>query len=260
MQTASGRYEGKLALVTGGSRGIGRAISQQLASQGAEVIVNFAREPDAAKELVTEIEHAGGRAQLFQANLVDAEAVAELFETIRTGFSSLDILVNNAGFGAMRPVDTLPLRHFDRTIDLNVRAVLDCSQRAAALMRMGGRGGKIVNISSVGSIRVLPLYAAVGVSKAALETLTRYLAVELAADGISVNAVCAGPVRTDALRHFPNATNMLNSALDQTPAGSLTTAQEVASVVDFLCSDAADKVRGQTIVVDGGLTLTTHVY
>ena len=260
MQGVDGRFEGRLALVTGGSRGIGRAISLQLASQGAEVIVNFAHEPAPAKELVDEIMSCGGRAIAYQANLSDPDAIAELFEMIRNDYGSLDILVNNAGFGVMRPVETLALRHFDRTMDLNVRAVLDCSQRAASLMRLGGRGGHIVNISSIGSIRVLPLYAAVGVSKAALETLTRYLAVELATHDIAVNAVCAGPVCTDALQYFPNATSMLDSARDQTPAGSLTTPHEVAGVVDFLCSEAANKVRGQTIVVDGGLSLTVHIY
>jgi enoyl-[acyl-carrier protein] reductase III len=254
------RYDGRLALVTGGSRGIGRAICRHLARHGAEVLINYAHEPSDAKELAGEIESWGGRAHPLQANLADPDAVAELFEVVECQFQRLDILVNNAGLGIMKPVDSLALRHFDRAMNLNVRAALDCSQRAAAFMRRNPGAGHIVNVSSIGSMRVLPQYAAVGVSKSALETLTRYLAVELAPAGISVNAVCAGPVQTDALRYFPNARRMLDSAGEQTPAGTLTTPEEVADVVGFLCSDAAAKIRGQTIVVDGGLTLTVHIY
>ena len=259
-QRADRIHEGKVALVTGGSRGIGRAIASLLARQGAQVLVNYAHEPAPAEELVREIAGDGGRAHPVQANVADPSEVEGLFTDIATRFGSVDILVNNAGFGVMKPVDSLALRHFDRAMNLNVRAVLDCSQRAATLMRRAGKGGHIVNVSSIGSMRVLPQYAAVGVSKSALETLTEYLAVELGPHGIAVNAVCAGPVETEALRFFPDAARMLRSAREQTPAGSTTTPDEVADVVGFLCSSAAAKVRGQTIVVDGGLTLTVHIY
>ncbi len=250
-------FEKKIALVTGGSRGIGAAITRKLAVEGALVIINFAHNPGPAHDLAAEIERAGGRAFPVEANLEDADSIRELFKIIEKNFEGLDIVVNNAGFGAMKQVDKLPLRHFERALDLNVRAVLHCCQEATRLMQ---HGGKIVNISSIGSFRVLPQYTAVGTSKAALETLTRYLAVELAARNIAVNAVSAGPVLTDALHYFANAEKMLGSALDQTPAGRLTTPEDVAGIVAFLCSETAFMVRGQTIVVDGGLSQTVHIY
>lgn len=251
------RFEKKIALVTGGSRGIGAAIVRQLAQEGAAVIINYAHNAEPAQALAAEIEQAGGQAFPVEANLEDNDSTKALFRQIGKNFERLDILVNNAGFGVMRPAENLPIRHFERALSLNVRAVLQCSQEAVALMK---QGGKIVNVSSIGAARVLPQYTAVGTSKAALETLTRYLGVELAAHNISVNAVQAGPVKTDALRYFHNADHMLASALDQTPVGRLTLPEDVAETVAFLCSEAAFMIRGQTLTVDGGLSLTVHIY
>ncbi len=256
-----GHLDQKIALVTGGSRGIGRAIVQELASQGATVLINYAHDAAPAEALVAQIQAQGGRAWAYEANVADEDSVQSLFGRIGEQFERLDILVNNAGYGAMRPVADLPLRHFQRALDLNCRAILQCSQEAARLMSQpGGSGGKIINISSVGAGRVLPRYTAIGVSKAALEALTRYLAVELAPANIVVNAISSGPVQTDALHYFYNAERALVSALEQTPAGRLVVAQDVAQVVNFLCSEAAWMIRGQTLMVDGGLSLSIHVY
>ena len=252
-------FEGKIALVTGGSRGIGRAIVQELAQQGATVLINYAHDAEPAQALAAQVVAAGGHAWCYEANVADEDSVQKMFEQVGEQFERLDILVNNAGYGAMRPIKELPLRHFQRALDLNCRAVLQCSQQAARLMKKE-TGGSIVNISSVGGGRVLPRYAAIGVSKAALEHLTRYLAVELAPDNIVVNAISSGPVQTDALRYFYNAERALVSAFEQTPAGRLVLSEDIAQVVSFLCSPHARMIRGQTLLVDGGLSLSIHVY
>ena len=232
---------GKTALVTGGARGIGRAIVLKLASQGTNVIINYFRNGDTARETVELATSLGVEAHSFKANVGDPKKIKQMFDWVRDEIGYLDILVNNAASGIQRPV-----------LDINARGPLLCSKEAAPLM--DGRGGRIVNISSLGSTRVMADYAAVGVSKAALEALTRYLAVELAPKGIVVNAVSGGLVSTGALEHFPKRDQMLNKAKQETPAGRLVTEDDLAQVVAFLCSDAADMIIGQTIIVDGGMS------
>jgi enoyl-[acyl-carrier protein] reductase III len=155
----------------------------------------------------------------------------------------------------IRPALELEARHWDWTLDINARGAWLCAKHAAPLM--AGRGGRIVSISSLGSGRVLKDYVAVGVSKAALESLTRYLAVELAPLGIAVNAVAGGLVETDALRHFYRRDAMLADARARTPAGRMVEPADIANAVAFLCTPEADMIRGQVIVVDGGYSLPT---
>jgi enoyl-[acyl-carrier protein] reductase III len=178
-----------------------------------------------------------------------------MFEAVRERFGALDILVNNAASGVIRPALELEPRHWDWTLNINARGAWLCARQAAPLM--AGRGGRIVNISSLGSGRVLREYVAVGVSKAALESLTRYLAVELAPLGIAVNAVAGGLVETDALRHFEHRDRMLADARARTPAGRMVEPDDLAGAVAFLCGPSAEMIRGQVIVVDGGYSLPT---
>lgn len=245
--------EGKLALVTGGGRGIGRAISLELARQGAGVIINYLRNEAAALATADEVRSMGVDAHVIRGHVGDPEKVSRMFGELRERFGRLDILINNAASGVIRSSTELEAHHWDWTMNINARGAWLCAREAAALME--GSGGSIVNISSLGSHRVLEGYAAVGVSKAALEALTRYLAVELAPRGIAVNAVAGGLVETDALRFFPRREQMLADARSRTPAGRMVQPEDIARVAVFLCSEAASMVRGQVIVVDGGFSL-----
>jgi len=247
-------FEGKIALVTGGSRGIGRAISLELARRGADVIINYFRNRSAAEETVREIERLGRRVHAIKAHIGDPDKANAMFDEVEEVFGGLDILINNAASGYIRPVMEQEVKGWDWTMNINARSILFNSQRAARMMEPRG-GGKIVNISSIGSFRVLPEYVVIGVSKAAVEALTRYLAVELAPMNIVVNAVSGGVVDTDALRFFPRREEMIRVSQERTPAGRLVEPQDIANVVAFLCSDEASMIRGQTIVVDGGYTL-----
>jgi len=247
----------KVALVTGGTRGIGRAIALQLAEQGYDLVLNYLRNRSAARETAAELEAKGARVHLVKANVGDVAKIKELFAEIDREFGRLDVLVNNAASGVLRPLMELEESHWDWTMEINSKALLFCAQEAAKLMIKGGNGGKIVSLSSLGSIRVLENYTAVGVSKAAVEAITRYLAVELAQHNIVVNAVSGGAVDTDALRHFPNREELLGSSAARTPAGRIVEPEDLANAVMFLLSDKAWMVRGQTLIVDGGISLLT---
>ncbi|RME48659.1 MAG: enoyl-[acyl-carrier-protein] reductase FabL [Chloroflexi bacterium] len=248
-------FEGKVALVTGSSRGIGRAIAVELARRGADVVVNYLRKASGAEETVAAIEALGRRALAVRADLREIDQIDAMFEETQRVFGGLDILVNNAASGYNRPAMEQRVKGWDWTMNINARAVLFASQNAARLMEPRG-GGKIVNISSLGSFRVfLPEYIAVGASKAAMEALTRYLAVELGPMNIAVNCVSGGIVETDALKFFPVGQELLEAAAERTPAGRLVTPEDIAYAVAFLCSEEAYMIRGQTIIVDGGLSL-----
>lgn len=249
-------FAGKTALVTGSGRGIGRAIALLLARRGADVVVNFFRNRHPAEATAAEIEALGRRALLVKADVGNLDDLGRLFDEVEAAFGGLDILVHNAASGYNRPALAQKPRGWEWTMNINARALLFAAQRAAPLMEKRG-GGSIVSISSPGSIRVLPDYAVVGASKAALEALTRYLAVELAPRNIVVNAVSPGVVETEALQHFEalKQTGVIEAAIAATPAGRLVTPGDVAEVVAFLCTPAASMIRGQVIVVDGGYTL-----
>ena len=243
---------GRVALVTGGSRGIGRAICLELARQGADVIVCYARNRREAEDTADEARALGVRSVTLRSHLGEPDRVRDMFRRVEEEFGRLDILVNNAASGVQRSALELETKHWDWTLDVNTRAPWLCAKEAARLMP---NGGHVVNISSMGAGLVLQNYLAVGVSKAGLEALTRYLAVELAPQGIIVNAVAGGVVDTDALRHFPNREQMIGDSERRTPAGRLVTPEDMAKAVAFLCSDAAEMVRGHVLVVDGGVSL-----
>jgi enoyl-[acyl-carrier protein] reductase III len=244
--------EGKLALVTGSGRGIGRAVALKLASQGADIIVNFFRRRDAAEQTARDVEALGVKAKVIRANVGDPAKIDEMFDTIGNNFGHLDILINNAASGVGRAVMDLDVKAWEWTMNINARAVLLCAQRAAKLME--GRGGKIISISSLGSFLVLPTYTIVGVSKAALEALTRYLAIELAPKGICVNAVAGSAVETEALKFYIKE-QLIPDTRQATPAGRMVLPEDMANVVAFLCSEEAFMIRGQTIIVDGGTSV-----
>jgi len=248
--------QGKLALVTGSGRGIGRAIALKLASQGANIIVNFFRHRESAEQTARDIEALGVKAEVIRANVGDPAKVNEMFDTIASKFGYLDILVNNAASGVGRSVLDVDVKAWDWTMDINAKAALLCAQRAARLME--GREGKIVNITSLGSSFVLPDYAIVGISKAALEALTRYLAIELAPKNICVNAVAASAVETEALKFYIKE-GLVQDTHKTTPAGRMIIPEDVANVVAFLCSEEAFMIRGQMIIVDGGTSIAPFV-
>lgn len=247
-------YEGKVALVTGGSRGIGRAIATMFAREGAAVSIGYLRNRSGAHETVASIESLGGRAVAIKADVRDPDRVEDLVTRTVEAFAGVDFVVSNAASGSNKPAMELRPSGWDWAVDINARAMLFLAQSALPHLRLRG-GGRIVGISSLGAGRVNANYTSVGVSKAALEALTRYLAVELAPEHIVVNCVSASTVRTEALEHFPNADAMIAVALHRTPAGRMVRPDDIAAAVRFLCSPEAEMIVGQTIVVDGGFSL-----
>jgi enoyl-[acyl-carrier protein] reductase III len=244
---------GKRALVTGSSRGIGRAIALALAEAHVDVAINFFRNRGPAEAVAKEIEARGARALLVRGNVADTGHVERMFQEIGQAWGGVDILVSNAASGVLKPASELTLHHFHWTMDINAAALLPLVQQMMKLPASGPRS--VVAVSSLGAIRAIKNYTAVGASKAALESIVRHLAAELAPEGIRVNAVSAGTVDTDALKHFPNRDDLLQESERRTPAGRLVTPQDVANVVVFLCSDHASMIHGQTIVVDGGYSI-----
>jgi enoyl-[acyl-carrier protein] reductase III len=244
-------FEGASVLVTGGSRGIGKAIALRFASLGARrIAIGYMRGDRAAEETASELEAAGAEPVLLRGNVASqriADAVAAL--------GPLDVLVHAAATGVIRPALETEDKHWDWMLSANARALLSLTRAAAPSMPTGS---SVVGISSLGSIRVLDNYTLVGVSKAALEALVRYLAVELAPRGIRVNAVSAGVVETGALEHFPNKEAMLEGGA-RNPVGRLVEPEDVAACVTFLCSPEAEMIRGHTLVVDGGWSLPASI-
>jgi enoyl-[acyl-carrier protein] reductase III len=250
------RFKDKVALVTGSGRGIGRAIALRLAADGADIVVNFFRNRAPAEDTAEEIRNLGRKAVVLKANVGDLEDLENLFIGAEETFGGLDFFISNAASGYNRPVLDQKPKGWEWTMNINARSLLFGAQHATRLMQHRG-GGAIVSLSSPGASHVIPDYVVVGASKAAIETLTRYLAVELAPLGIRVNAVSPGVVRTDALEHFDvtQDESVITRVSAITPAGRLVTPEDVADLVAFLCSQEADMIRGQTIVIDGGFTL-----
>jgi len=248
---AGKEFAGKVVLVTGGSRGIGKAIALHFARRGADIAFNYLRSHTSANEAQEEIEALGVRCVKERAHLGDGEKIRGLFETVEVEYGRLDILINNAASGVNVAAAELGEKHWNWTMDINAKAAWLCSIEASRLM---ADGGHIVNITSEGSRNVLPNYFAVGTSKAALEAITRYLAVELASKNISVNAVSGGYVDTDALSAFRDRDRMLADG-EKTVTGRMVTVEDIANAVGFLCSPEAEMIRGQILLVDGGATL-----
>jgi enoyl-[acyl-carrier protein] reductase III len=240
-------FDGASVFVTGGSRGIGKAIALHFARAGASrVAIGYLRSDAAAEETASELRALGSEPVLVRGNVSSERVLEEV-----SALGRLDVLVHNAATGVIRPALETEDKHWDWTMSANARALLALARVAAPSMEPGA---SIVAISSLGSHRVLDNYTLVGTSKAALEALVRYLAVELAPRGIRVNAVSGGVVDTGALEHFPNKEEMLRFGSDN-PAGRLVRPEDIAEAVAFLCSSGAEMVRGQTLIVDGGFSL-----
>lgn len=246
------KLHGKVALVTGSSRGIGKAIALKFAENGVNLVVNYIRHKCDAEETAHLIEQCGVQCVVLKANVANDEHVHSMFETVKEVYGRFDFLVSNAASGVLKPALELDARHWNWAMDINARALLTLAQQAVPLMIDGGR---IMAVSSLGSVRAVENYTAVGASKAALESLVRHLAVELGPRGVNVNTISAGAVDTEALKKFPNRMEILETALARTPLGRLTTPEDVADVSLFLCSDLAKMISGQTIVVDGGYSI-----
>ena len=241
-------FEGASVLVTGASRGIGRAIARRFAELGAgRVGIGYLRNDRAAEEAADDVRSLGAEPVLLRGNVASERVAREAAE-----LGPFDALVHNAATGVIRPALETEDKHWEWTFAANARALLSL---ARALVPSMPSGSSIVGISSLGSTRVLENYTLVGASKAALESVVRHLAVELAPRGIRVNAVSAGLVETEALEHFPNREDMLRAARGRTPAGRMVEPDDVARAVTFLCSPEAAMIVGHTLVVDGGYSL-----
>jgi enoyl-[acyl-carrier protein] reductase III len=247
------RLRGKRALVTGSSRGIGRAIALSLADFKVDVAINYLRNRARAEETAGEITSRGVRSLLLKGNVADPQHVERMFETIDDQWGGLEIVVSNAASGVLRPARELTLHHFDWAMHINAAALLPITQN---FLKIPANGEKtLVAVSSLGAVRAIPHYTAVGASKAALESMVRHLAAEFAPEGLRINAVSAGTVDTEALLHFPNRDQLLEQALRRTPAGRVLHPQDVANTVVYLCTEFASMIHGQIIVVDGGYSI-----
>jgi enoyl-[acyl-carrier protein] reductase III len=235
-------------LVTGGTRGIGKAIALRLASEGASrIALGYLRNDKAAEAAADEVRAAGAEPILVRGNVASEKVVAEF-----ASHGPYAAVVHNAATGVIKPALETEDKHWDWTLNANARALLSLARACAPDMPSGS---SIVAVSSLGAQRVLENYVLVGTSKAALESVVRYLAVELSPRGIRVNAISAGVVETEALDHFPNREQMLHAGKTRTPAGRLVEPEDVAGAVAFLCSPDADMLRGHTLIMDGGYSL-----
>jgi enoyl-[acyl-carrier protein] reductase III len=235
---------GKVALVTGAARGIGRAVALKLASAGCDVVANYYNSHEEAEAVCAEIRATGRRAVAIKASVGLPESVDELFAELKKHFDRVDIVVSNAASGVLRPMMEMTLKHWRWCMETNAFALNLLAQRAVPMMPAGGR---IVALSSLGALRAMPNYGFIGASKAALESLVRSLAQELGPRGIRVNAVSAGVVDTDEL---------LASFAQRTPAGPVLTPQDVAGAVYLLCLPEAGMINGHTLFVDGGFAIS----
>ena len=245
---------GKTVLITGGSRGIGRAIALRLATGGecGQLFINYVQNQRAAEDTCKEIESQGVQSIPIRANLAYPDGVDQLFDEISEKSQRLDALIHCAAINVFKPLIETRANQWDLIMNINARGLLLCSQRAAAMMD----GGHIVAISSWGGQRVVPNYGALGPTKAALEAVIRYLAVELASKDIRVNGVLGGLVATDSLEGFPESSSIQHEVLSRTPGGRLGLPGDIAGIVNFLISPDAQWICGQLIVADGGYSLT----
>ncbi len=246
-------FKERVALVTGSSRGIGRAIALKLADEGSHVVVNFVRKKSEAEKVVSQIQEKGCRAIAVRANMGETEDIKELVRAAKNEFGRVDFIINNAVSAVLRPVSELTDHHIDYTLGINVKAFIDLVQEALPLFTQDG--GSIVSITSLGSKRYIKGYGILGACKAAVESLTRTLSVEFAPRNIRVNAVCGGPIDTDAIRVLPEYASIVKFAEKHTPGGRIGMPEDLAGAVAFLCSDDAHWIYGQTLIVDGGFSL-----
>lgn len=244
--------KGKVAFVSGGTRGIGLSIATKLARKGADIVINYFRSRQGANEAVAKIKALGVDCYAHRANMGNHDQIPAIFEGIKERFGKLDILISNAALGLYTSMLDIDDKAWDLSMHTNARAFLHCVQLGSPIMPDHSR---IVALSSLGSIRYIPGYAAIGVSKAAIENMVKYMAIEMAPRHISVNCVSGGFIDTSALTVFPNFEQMKREVSERTPFKRIGTPDEVADVVVFLAMPQASWITGQTVIVDGGYSL-----
>lgn len=242
-------FVGKVALITGGARGIGKATALKLAQAGCDVAIVYFNSSDEAQVLVAEIQQLGRRAIAIQANVADQQSVKDMFVQFRQEFSQLDFLISNAASGVLKPALQMSTKHWRWCMETNALALNHLVVEGRELMP---RGGRVLALSSLGAERAIPNYAFIGASKAALEALVRSLSLELAVHGITVNTISAGVVDTDALKHFPNREQLLDEYHAHSLSEHPLTTQDVANAVFLLCLPEASMINAHTLFVDAG--------
>ena len=245
------KLEGKVAVVTGASKGIGAAIARQLAADGASVVVNYSSSKEGAEQVVADITKAGGKAIALGGSVADETAVAALFAGTKKAYGKVDILVNNAGVYSFAPLEQVTAEHFHRQFDTNVLGMFLATQ--AALPLFPAEGGSVVNISSVASTSAPPTVAVYSSTKGAVDTLTKSLAKELGSRKIRVNAVNPGYVVTEGTKTAGiTGSDFEKEVVSTTPLGRAGTPEDIALPVAFLASDDARWITGETLFVSGG--------
>jgi 3-oxoacyl-[acyl-carrier protein] reductase len=244
------KLAGKVAVVTGASKGIGAAIAVELAKDGAAVIVNYSSSPKQADDVVAKIKAAGGKAKAVGADVSKPEEAKKLIDSAVSEFGRLDILVNNAGVYEFLPLEQITAAHFDRMFDLNVRGLLFATQAAVAVL--DGKGGSIINISSMASQIATPNGSVYSATKGAVDVITRCLAAELGPKKILVNSVLPGPVETEGVQSMSEWDQLKDMFLPRTPLGRIGQPRDIATVVSFLASEDAGWITGQIIPTAGG--------
>jgi enoyl-[acyl-carrier protein] reductase III len=247
---------GKTIVITGGSRGIGRELALRLAREGSNVVVNFKSNAEAADRTIDEVVDAGGKAVAVQADIAESDDVAKLVEASVGQFGSIDVLVANAAASAFKPLAEIRRRHVQKTMSITVEGFLELVSVMTPHMPHGGR---VLAISGWDSFRVLPGHGLLGAAKAAMETLVKYLAIELSKQGITAVGLCPGPIDTDSFRYYAGDQweAYEKNWLALTPGGRFPSPAEIAESMAFLCSPRSAAINGQTIVIDGGLSLAT---
>lgn len=242
-------FTNKVALITGGARGIGRATALKLASAGCHIAIIYYNSSDEATDLVAEIHQLGQKAVAIQANVADQQSVKEMFLTFEKTFDRLDFLISNAASGVLKPALKMSTKHWRWCMETNALALNHLVSLGLGFMQKGGR---VIALSSLGAERAIPNYAFIGASKAALEALVRSLSLEMAPFGVTVNTVSAGVVDTDALKHFPNREQLLQEYQAHSLSDRPLTPKDVANAVYLLCLPEADMINGHTLFVDAG--------
>ncbi len=247
---------GKVALVTGSSRGIGRACALRLAEAGADVVVNYVTSSNEAEFVAEQIAAMGRNVACVRADVSHEDDVEEMLQFVSEKFGRLDILVHNAATGGFRPLSVTTQRHFDAAMHTNVMSLVHLLKAASPMLQQSEGRGKAVVLSSHGTHMALPMYGIIGGSKAALTALARHWALELGDNGVNVNVVEAGLVETDSTKRLPGAEQMFAGRESKTMTGErMLEASDVADAVLFLSSPLSDLVQGQTLIVDGGAAI-----
>ncbi|MGY8770924.1 MAG: SDR family oxidoreductase [Pirellulales bacterium] len=244
---------GRIALVTGSSRGIGRACALRLAESGADIILNYVSSKSAALEVADQIRAMGRRVAIVKADVSQRDDVESMIDFVKLEFGALDIIVSNAATGGFRPLIATTDRNFEEAMKINVRPLIYLIQSALPLLVQSEGRAKVISMSSHGAAIALPMYGTIGSSKAALESITRHFALELGAQGINFNIIRAGLVETDSTRRLPNADMIFAGRMSKSMTGERElTAADVADVALYLASPLSDLIQGETITVDGG--------